>query len=198
MRNGAAPRLALAALAVAASLGVGLSLALPHLSGEASVLDRAEATLADLRFLIAGPRPVPEGVVIVAIDERTIAAAGGYPLPRASLARLMEALRAARPRAVALDMLLLDPGPAEADAGLAAALAGLPAVVGMAATFARTGSERRARLGSVDGLPVAETLARPTERLRTAAQGGLVNVATDAGGTPRHVPLLVAHEGAVL
>lgn len=198
MRNGAAPRLALAALAVAASLGVGLSLALPHLSGEASVLDRAEATLADLRFLIAGPRPVPEGVVIVAIDERTIAAAGGYPLPRASLARLMEALRAARPRAVALDMLLLDPGPAEADAGLAAALAGLPAVVGMAATFARTGSERRARLGSVDGLPVAETLARPTERLRAAAQGGLVNVATDAGGTPRHVPLLVAHEGAVL
>jgi adenylate cyclase len=198
MRNGAAPRLALAALAVAASLGVGLSLALPHLSGEASVLDRAEATLADLRFLIAGPRPVPEGVVIVAIDERTIAAAGGYPLPRASLARLMEALRAARPRAVALDMLLLDPGPPEADSGLAAALAGLPAVVGMAATFARTGSERRARLGSVDGLPVAETLARPTERLRAAAQGGLVNVATDAGGTPRHVPLLVAHEGAVL
>jgi adenylate cyclase len=198
MRNGAAPRLALAALAVAASLGVGLSLALPHLAGEASVLDRAEATLADLRFLIAGPRPVPEGVVIVAIDERTIAAAGGYPLPRASLARLMEALRAARPRAVALDMLLLDPGPPEADSGLAAALAGLPAVVGMAATFARTGSERRARLGSVDGLPVAETLARPTERLRAAAQGGLVNVATDAGGTPRHVPLLVAHEGAVL
>ncbi|SFK54189.1 CHASE2 domain-containing protein [Methylorubrum salsuginis] len=194
----AAPRPALTAFALLASLGFGLFLSLSHLSGEASVLDRAEAMLADLRFLVAGPRPVPVGVVIVAIDERTVSAAGGYPLPRASLARLMEALHQGAPRAVALDMLLLDPGPEAADVALAAALADLPAAFGMAATFSRTDPGRQASLGPLTGLPVAGTLARPTERLRAAAQAGLVNVATDAGGTPRHIPLLVAHAGAVL
>ena len=193
--DGPWPRLALTAAAIAASLAFGLVLGLPHLSGAASPLDRAEAALADLRFLAAGPRPAPGDVVIVAIDERTIAAAGGYPLPRPYLAGLLRAMRPAAPRAVALDMLFLDPGSEAADADLADALAAAPTVIGAAAVFARSGPERRARYGPLSGLPVAETLARPTERLRAAAREGLVNVATDPGGTPRHLPLLVAHAG---
>lgn len=195
--DGPWPRLVLTAAGLAASLAFGLFLALPHLDGEASALDRAEAALADLRFLAAGKRPAPDDVVIVAIDEHTIAAAGGYPLPRAYLARLLRAMRPAAPRAVALDMLLLDPGPEAADADLAEALAALPAVIGAAAVFPRSGPELRARYGPFAGLPVAQTLARPIGRLAAAAQEGLVNVATDPGGTPRHLPLLVAHGGGV-
>ncbi|WP_232630715.1 CHASE2 domain-containing protein [Methylobacterium sp. Leaf118] len=191
-------RHALTALAIAASLGFGLWLCRPHLAGEASPLDRAEAVLADLRFLIAGPRPAPDDVVIVAIDEATVAQAGAYPLPRAVVARLLRALKPLAPRAVALDVLFLDPGPPEADAALAAALADLPAVTAMAASFPRDGPESQAALGPLTGLPVAERVARPTALLRAAAESGLVNVATDPGGTPRHIPLLVAAEGALL
>ncbi|RVU13869.1 CHASE2 domain-containing protein [Methylobacterium oryzihabitans] len=194
---GSGPRLALTAAAVAASLAFGAFLSLPHLAGEASSLDRAEAALADLRFLVAGPRPAPGDVVIVAIDERTIAAAGGYPLPRAYLARVLQAMRPAAPRAVAIDVLFLDPGPEAADAELARALAALPAVIGAAAVFPRTGPDLRARYGPFAGLPVASALARPHEPLRGAAREGLVNVAADPGGTPRHLPLLVAHADGV-
>lgn len=44
---------------------------------------------------------------------------------------------------------------------------------------------------------MAETLSRPAARLAQAAGLGLVNVATDYGGTPRHLPLLTAAENAL-
>lgn len=191
-------RHALTALALAVSLAFGLWLSRAHLAGEASPLDRAEAVLTDLRFLVTGPRPAPAEVAIVAIDEATVAQAGAYPMPRAFVARLLRAMTPHAPRAVALDVLFLDPGPPEADAALAAALADLPAVIAMAASFPRDGSEHRAALGPLTGLPVAERVARPAAPLRGSAESGLVNVATDHGGTPRHVPLVVAAEGALL
>ena len=49
--------------------------------------------------------------------------AGGYPLPRAVVARIVRSLNVLNPQAIALDIAFLDAGPPEADAELAEALA---------------------------------------------------------------------------
>lgn len=194
MRLRAHAGLTLAAILVA--LCWSAFLALPHLRGGASFLDRLEAPLTDLRFLAAGPRQAPDDVVIVAIDDETVRLAGRYPLPRDVLARLVRRIAEAGPKAIVIDMLFLDAGEEAKDAALAAALAAAPSAIGAAAVFAR-GSEARASFGPFENLPVAERLLLPIGPLRAAARIGGVNVATDHGGTPRHIPLLVAEREAI-
>ena len=59
---------------VAAALVSGAWLGLNHVMGTASGLDRIENLTLDWRFLLAGARPAPPGVVIVAIDDQTLSA----------------------------------------------------------------------------------------------------------------------------
>lgn len=188
--------LTLAGMALA--IAWSLFLVLPHLRGEASLLDRIEAPLTDLRFQLAGPRPAPESVALVAIDDETVRQAGGYPIPRAYLARLLERLAALGPKAVAVDILFLDPGDEAVDQRLGEALKALPSVIGMAATFERSGPVATASVGPFSGIAVADRIERPIERLAFASRTGLVNITKDQGGTPRHVPLLIVGEGSVL
>lgn len=56
-----------------------------QIRGAASALDRVEYLTLDWRFLLAGARPAPDGVVIVAIDYETALSGGGAP-SRMSLA----------------------------------------------------------------------------------------------------------------
>lgn len=162
-----------------------------HLAGAASALDRLEALTLDLRSELAGPRAAPDELVIVAIDEASVAAAGRYPLPRATLAQLVERIAAAGPRVIALDLLLVDPGPEADDAALATALGRAPGILAAAATsFAPP--------AAAAALPQAHDLLLPLPALRAVAHPAHVNLATDAGGTPRHVPLLLALPGGVL
>jgi len=77
--------------------------------GAGSFLDRIEYLTVDWRFALRGAQPPPRGVVIAAVDEATISAAGGYPLPRSMVARIVRELARHGPQAVALDMLFLDP-----------------------------------------------------------------------------------------
>ncbi len=189
---------ALTLVSILCALAWSTFLILPHLRGEATLLDRIEAPLTDLRFLLAGPRTAPEDVVLVAIDDESVRAAGGYPVSRAYLARLLRRLAEAKPKAVAVDILFLDPGNEADDSELAAALKAMPSAIGLAAIFGRNGQEATASFGPFANLPVAGTVQQPIERLRTASQAGTVNVATDHGGTPRHIPLLIATEGAAL
>ena len=195
MRDASRARAILSLAGIILSLAWSSVLALPHLSGGASALDRIETPLADLRFLLAGPRKAPEDVVIVAIDDATVAGAGTYPLPRHILAKLIRKLSAAQPRAIAIDILFLDPGEPEADRELAEALASSPSVIAVAATFARAGPEQRASSGPFADLPVADRLTRPIATFSDATGLGLVNVATDHGGTPRHLPLVTVADG---
>ncbi len=68
-------------------------------------------------------RPPPADIVIVAIDDDSVDAIGRWPWRRAVHATLLERLAAARPRAVALDLLLSEPDPdPQEDRLLAAAL----------------------------------------------------------------------------
>ncbi|MDF0698184.1 adenylate/guanylate cyclase domain-containing protein [Rhizobium sp. MC63] len=168
----------------------GAALGYLNLNGEVGLLDRMEATLADVRSLAVGAREPPPVVSIVAIDDRT-AAAHGYPLDRATLARLVGAINAGKPKALALDILLVDPGPEEGDAALTAALRQGPTVIAGAATFAQ--SRQQVTDSAEDPLaaiPEANQLLLPLPRFAEAAAVGIVNVATDQTGTPRFIPLI--------
>src|SRR5215212_9533086 len=182
---------------LAASLAAiwGVVVAIPHWRGDVSLLDHVEAPLTDLLFLLQGNRAAPDPITIVAIDDETVRQAGAYPLPRATLARLIERLAALRPKAIALDLLLVDPGPSDGDQALTDALRHSPAVLAGAATFQNAVQwVDSLGAGRLEGVPIAEHLLLPLRRFSEVAATGLVNVATDRAGTPRYLPLLL-HSG---
>lgn len=179
----------LAALALAALWGAALGY--QHWRGNPWFLDRVEATMTDLRTLLRGVRPAPDIVTIVAIDDAAASRAGGYPLPRAALADIIAALAGLGPKAIAIDLLLVDPGPEPGDTDLVAALAAGRSIIAAAAVYA-DGSQWVEGSGnaSLDRVPHAERLLLPLGRFGAVAAIGVVNVATDFSGTPRAVPMV--------
>ncbi|WP_299970459.1 adenylate/guanylate cyclase domain-containing protein [uncultured Roseobacter sp.] len=153
----------------------------PHLAAERSLTDPAEAALLDLRFRIAGTVTPPEDVVIVAIDDATMAQAAqvGAPL-RSMLARTITAVAAASPGAIGLDVILADPGEARADQALSEALASAPVIIAAAGRFSGTGP----------GVAQPAEVLRPDARFAEAAEVGLVNLSVDTTGVPRHLPVV--------
>jgi adenylate cyclase len=193
-------RAALALVVVIAAGAWGAVLGIWHLQGHGSVLDRVEAPMTDWRLLIAGERPAPDNIVIVAIDDETVRRAGVYPLPRALLAQLVDRLTDSGAKAIALDMLFLDRAAGEADAQLAAAIRRAQAVIGAAALFGRGDAFADTDLGAglALALPVAEKIVMPVSPIAEAGAIGLVNISADHGGTPRYVPLLIRSGGELL
>jgi adenylate cyclase len=184
--------LALAVVIIAGAWGLFLGLA--HVEGRGSLLDRLEAPTQDWRLLMAGPRAAPDEIVIVAIDDETVRRVGSYPLPRTVLAQIVNRLADDGAKAVALDMLFLDRGAAEADAQLAEAIRHAHAVIGAVALFSRGDAFSDTSLGPglSAALPVAEQIVPPVSPIAEAAAAiGLVNISADHAGTPRYVPLLI-------
>ncbi|MDO5086865.1 MAG: adenylate/guanylate cyclase domain-containing protein [Comamonadaceae bacterium] len=105
-------RLALALLPVA--------LALLHATGVQPwrTLERAEQRLHDIRLQLAMPRTLDERVVIIDIDEASLAALGQWPWPRTRLATLVqEVLDRQRASALGFDAVFAEP---DRSTGLAA------------------------------------------------------------------------------
>jgi adenylate cyclase len=169
----------------------GLMLGAAHLGGDVWGLDRAEAALADFRTVMRGPRPAPGLVTIIAIDDEAVREARSYPLPRAVLARIVTGIARHEPRAVALDLLFVDPVTDAGDAALAQAFTQGSTVIAAAAVY---GQGQRLAAADADGplmgVPFAESLLLPLEKFSSAAKIGIVNVVTDETGTPRFAPLL--------
>jgi adenylate cyclase len=185
-------KLALAgALALAALWGGALGAW--HIAGRGSFLDRIEGPTIDWRLLISGPKPAPDAVVIVAIDDATVQRAGAYPVPRKALASLLRRLAEGGAKAIAFDMLFLDPSTDEADRALADAMRQTPCATGAAAQFASGESFAATRLGAHLSamLPLADRLLMPIPPIASACGPGLVNLSADAGGVPRYMPLLI-------
>ncbi|WP_224003273.1 adenylate/guanylate cyclase domain-containing protein [Aureimonas sp. SA4125] len=158
-----------------------------HLRGERSPADVLEEPLTDWRTLLAGPVTPPGTVAIVAIDDATVAAEGGYPLDWRRLAGLLDALRAAGAQTLAIDILFVDPQAATSAAALARALSAGPTVIAAAGRFAKEGK-------GTAGAPLVIDQLRPLRAFEKVADVGLANVATTVGGTPRHLPLLFMGE----
>jgi adenylate cyclase len=163
-----------------------------HMAGLDSALGRLEYLTLDWRFLLAGSRPAPRGVVIAAVDDDTLGEAGGYPLPRDVLARIVRELAAHGPQVIAIDMLFVDLGKPDSDALLADALRASPAVIAAAGLFdkGRASSNGRPDLMNADGVPAPSDVLWPITAVRSAARTGLVNVSTDETGVPRFVPMI--------
>ncbi len=137
--------------------------------------------LDNLLLDVAAPlraAPPDDRIVIVEIDNDSLAAIGNWPWPRSVHARFLTQLKTYNPRVIAYDVLFLEPGPAADDAALAASLAGgAPTLLPV--------------LYQVPGQNGAsETLTLPVEPLRRAAAGvGEVNLMFDSDGLVRRAQL---------
>src|SRR5271166_1685731 len=176
---------------VAAALVFGAWLGLKQMMGVASGLDRVENLTLDWRFLLAGARPAPAGVVIVAIDDQTLSETEGHALSRKMLARLVRAIVDFHPRAVALDIAFPDSKGENEDAELADALKSTPSVVASIGVFGegeRSGGQPQS--AELALAPRPSEVLWPTDAIRDATQTGLANVSTDSSGIPRYVPMI--------
>src|SRR5271166_4816775 len=182
---------------VAAALLCGAWLGLKQTMGVASGLDRVENLTLDWRFLLAGARPAPAGVVIVAIDDQTLSEAEGHNLSRETLARIVRAISDFHPRAVAVDIAFPDSKGAKPDAELADALRSTPSVVASIGIFGEddlSGKQAPSGVSALSGdlsfVPKPSEVLWPTDAIRDATQTGLANVSTDSSGIPRYVPMI--------
>ena len=77
------------------------------------------------------PRPVPEDIAIVAIDDESIAAIGRWPWRRVVLATLLDRVAKAKPRAIGVDVILseLDERDPRGDVVLTGVIKGMSTMV---------------------------------------------------------------------
>ena len=168
----------------------GVGLGFMHIRGNVWFLERVEATLTDLRTIIRGKKPAPDAVTIIAIDDKTAAQAGSYPLARAKLAQLIDEIARLKPKSIAIDMLFVDPGPAEGDRALVASLANSKTLIAAAAIFAQGKQMTNAGSDALERVPDATSFLLPLKQFAEVAPIGIVNVATDQSGTPRFIPMV--------
>ena len=113
------------------ALLIGLS-AGAIVAGFAQVADGPLARLANTTFDLYqrwAPSPAASSVVIIDIDDRSIAALGQWPWPRTRLAALIDRIGTAKPSVIGIDLML-----AEADRTSPAKLGGILTEDGAAAT----------------------------------------------------------------
>ncbi len=164
-----------------AAYAVLLLLAIPWVAWN-GLTSQINAAALDLLMRLRGTAESPsaEGIVLVAIDDATARRYGPLPLERRLLAEGLERLAEAKPRVVALDVLLAEPEDPEAEARIAKALGMVPGVVAAAIE-----NDPAARPRWIDPLP----------ELAAAARVGHAHADPDPDGVVRSVLLAKAAEG---
>ncbi len=146
---------------------------------------RLDNQLFDSASALARP-DLDRDIVIVAIDDASLAEVGAWPWPRNVHARLIDRLHDAGARAVVLDILFLEPTQPQADAALAAAMAR-----GGAVFLPHTFAARANATSGVDPL-------MPLPALQAASAGvGHVIVEPDPDGVLRRFDLAVETDTGV-
>lgn len=130
--------------------------------GPAAIERALENPLVDWRFRARNavrPPAVPRGVVIVAVDDPSIARYGRWPWSRIRIAELVEKIARGGPRAIAVDLSLFEPESPWADARMAEALSSVRDRAAMGVAF---------RLGkSFSGTVPASLVAGAIEQAET-------------------------------
>ena len=187
---------------------------------ESPTLRQADRWLYDLRLRVMAPAAVDPGIVIVDIDERSLAEQGRWPWNRSLLADLLtQTAEHEGARLIGLDLVLADPesrstpnagpGQQDGDALLAQALSRYPVVLG----FHLSNEAGAARIGDLPpALAQVATLGQLADGLtRWAGHGGNVrplaqagklgaghlNAIVDPDGRLRSLPVLAQHDGGV-
>jgi CHASE2 domain-containing sensor protein/anti-sigma regulatory factor (Ser/Thr protein kinase) len=136
---------------------------------------RADQLLYDTGLSL-NSRPVPDDIVIVAIDEESVRRIGRWPWRRAIHATLIEKLTAAEAKSVGLDIILSEAGQPEEDKLMADAIRRNGRVVLPVVPRALA--------------PGLLTDGRPIESFRNAAAGlGHIEIQLDADGIARSIYL---------
>jgi CHASE2 domain-containing sensor protein/signal transduction histidine kinase len=143
------------------------------------VLKRFDLAVYDLLLKYEAP-PTPQDIVIIAIDETSLAALGQWPWPRDYHAAMLSQLAVAKPKAVAMSLLFLEPGTqSRSDHALAEALR-LP---GLGKVFLPITAAPQAATG-------APQWQKPIPLLADAASGfGHVNIDMGDDGVVRSMQL---------
>lgn len=156
---------------------------------------RLDNALLD-RLAAATASPADDGIVVIAIDDRSLAQAGRWPWSRVEITRMIDRITEARPRAILLDVLFTEPSTPQDDAALAGALerSGRTAL-----PFALTPAEGRAE--GTDVLapipPFARAVLATGHVVVTADDDGIVrNLAPElrdpSGRVDRHLVLALS------
>lgn len=154
----------------------------------AAILWRGTAPFDNLLYdrLSAAARPAADqNILIVAIDDPSLAALGKWPWDRSTHARLIERLQAKQPRSITFDILLAETSMAASDASLAEAMRQGPAPVFMPLHFSTPGNDGRA----YDTIMPASIFAGAVSGI------GHANVTFDADGIVRRGSLCFRADG---
>ncbi|HEY6888207.1 MAG TPA: CHASE2 domain-containing protein [Solirubrobacter sp.] len=153
-----------AVLGFVAAASVAIVLALVAYVLKPAGLDRAELMTVDARFALRGDVPAERDIVIVDLDDASLAALGGGDdrIPRTLHARMIDTLRAAGAAVIAYDIEFRERGPADASLRRAIERAGPRLVLaatlidsdGQGQILGRPGGELAANVGYA-GLPLA-------------------------------------------
>jgi CHASE2 domain-containing sensor protein/signal transduction histidine kinase len=136
--------------------------------------------------LSAAARPnADEKILIVAIDDPSLAALGKWPWDRATHARLIERLQTKQPRSITFDVLLSETGNAASDAALSGAMQQGPAPIFMPLHFSTPGSEGQ----------VYDTMMPASIFVGAATAIGHANVIFDPDGIVRRASLCFQADG---
>ncbi len=92
-------------------LVVGTAIGWWHPGERTAITASLEGRLLDLRHVLRGPIKAPDGIVIIAIDDTSIAQLQRFPLPRSALATAVDRLTDSGAKVLAIDLLLLDREP---------------------------------------------------------------------------------------
>lgn len=191
----------------AALFACALLVALAHAAGLAPLrfLTQLDLAIDDTRLRASLPQPRDPRIVIVDVDEASLARIGRWPWPRARIAALADELFGRqRAAVVGFDMVFAEP---EADdARLAAALQGRAAVLGF---FLNAGAQA-GRIGVLPAPAFDAALLQGRGGTLTQWRGhagnvapiaaaapaaGFFNALPDADGSVRRVPLLALLDG---
>src|SRR5215813_165449 len=157
------------------SIGVGLDWRMPEL----------DLAVRDWLLRSRGKIPPPSEIVIIAINEASIARLGRFPWPRMLMARGLERISAARPKVIALDVLYSEPTAPADDQSLADAIARAGNVIVAAQLTKTSGDKGESRVAWL----------RPLPEIESAAAGvGHVNVAPGHDGIVRALLLRQADD----
>lgn len=200
---------------LAATIALAVVIVTYLLSDGFVLLRNLEAEALDHRYRLRGSlRPGPETVVVL-IDDRSLIELGRLPIDRTWYAQAIDRLAADGARVVALDVLMVEPGPVDADAAVARSLrdAGKTATL-IPFALVRDRSEgvggpvpdylaRHAfrRVFAVDttevALPIDGYLATLPEIGAAASHAGHVTILHDSDGGLRYEMAALAYETAL-
>jgi PAS domain S-box-containing protein len=178
-----------------------------------ATLMQLEANLTDLMLRRSAPTPTSGRVVVVDIDERSLAEVGRWPWPRTRLAQLLAGVQARGAEAIAVGMMFPESESRESDQHLSDVLRAGPFVIGYAFTFDDPqGTAPRCPMRPVAAAPSPPDAAAArtggffrasgalcnVAPINTSAPGnGFLNATADADGLLRRVPLLIEYEGGL-